>query len=156
MRWVLNISVHPAALLPPHLCSPPAPAPGFIPLETQGQGEQMVPACWSSMGMVSSQDVYLGWQVSPDPWCLVQLYRTGEQWLYVFSSAKMRRAEGDADTLSVLWLLKHALALARADEHFHALAVGVRLLHTPAGAGTHPPLSETGQCSARKCRNDEV
>lgn len=63
---------------------------------------------------------------------------------------------GDAATLSVLWLLKHTLALAHADGHFHASAVGVRLLHIPAGVVTHPPLSEAGQCSARKCRNGEV
>lgn len=45
----------------------------------------------------------------------------------------------DAAALCMFQLLKNALALAHLDGHFHALAVGVRLLHIPAGTGTHRP-----------------
>lgn len=46
---------------------------------------------------------------------------------------------GDAATLHMLRLLKSTPALAYLDGHFHALAVGVTLLHIPAGAGTRHP-----------------
>lgn len=44
---------------------------------------------------------------------------------------------GDAATLCMLRLLENTSALTYLDGHFHALAAGVRLLHMPAGAGTH-------------------
>lgn len=87
--------------------------------------------------------MHLGPQVSPRPTTLGLVL-------------SLRRAVWGMLLLYMLQFLRSTLAFAYLDGHSHALAAGMRLLRIPASSGTNTLLADTGQCLARKCRNNAV